>query len=272
MTLRRSTWVRTYPVRTFYFLAFTISWVGWVPSLATSWGVPGFSNPLWTVFLVLPAIGPALAAKFTNDWQGYPPVSLNSLFRWPVAPQWYVLAVGLPLSVLWVANSLSHWLSTTSASSPVRGKSLAVFCLLSCLVNPWEEVGWRGFALKRLQARHSVFTASLLVGSLWGIWHMPLFFVNQGPISMTMTPFWPWFIGILGWSFVMTWLYNGTAHNLLICSVCHVASNGFGALLGIDSYWALAVTKVSLALVVWLIYGSELTAVPTRDGDAEKDF
>ena len=248
-------WVEAQPVTTFYLLAFAISWLGWIPSLLASSGISLFNNPLWTTFLVLPALGPTLAAKLVLNWQGHTPAPLKALFRWRLALGWYLVALSLPLLVVWTANQISGWLPAAINLAPLRGKPLAIFVLLSTLVNPWEEVGWRGFALRRLQVHYSSVRATLLVGSLWGAWHVPIFFIQEGPMSMSMVPFLPWFLGLLGWSFVLTWLYNHTVGSVLLCSLCHIAGNGFSALLGTESYWALAIIKLSLGLLVWLVYG-----------------
>lgn len=249
---RLTSWAQAHPISTFYGLAFAIAWLGWVPSLAASAGIAYFAHPVWSVLLLLPAVSPALAAGLTLGWRGDSVTPLPTLFRWQVSPRWYIVAVGLPLVTVWLANSASQWLSTGVVLPPVRGKDLILFTTLSVLANPWEEVGWRGFALSRLQSRFPVFTASLLVGSLWGVWHLPLFFIHTGTMAMTSIPFLPWFIGTVGWSFVLAWLFNHTGGNVLICSLCHIASNAFSAALGTNSFWALAFVKVGLALVLWL--------------------
>lgn len=261
MTSRHFAWVHTHPVTTFYLLAFSMAWTGWLPSLLASGGFSAFKHPLWAVWLLLPALGPALAARLTVGWQGHTPTPLSALFEWRVSSWWYLLAVGFPLLTVLMANGLSQYLSPGIALAPVRGNSLAAFILLSLVVNPWEEVGWRGFALRRLQENYSSFRATLLVGILWGCWHLPIFFILEGPISMAAIPILPWFVGLLGWSFVMTWLFNSSGCSLLICTLCHVAGNGFGALLGTGSFWTLALMKVGLALVLWLLFGSGLPPV-----------
>ncbi len=269
MSTRRTAWVQAHPITTFYLLAFVISWSGWVPSLGASAGIAFFRHPVWIVCLILPALGPALAAKFTTEWQGQTSVPIRNLFRWRVSPKWYVVAVCLPLLVVGVANGLSSLISPSVDLAPEHGAKLAIFLLISLAVNPWEEVGWRGFALQQLQMRYSPLTATLLVGILWGVWHLPIFFIHEGPMQMAMIPFWPWFLGILGWSMVMTWLFNHAGSSLLICALCHVAGNGFGALLGTDSFWALSLVKMGTALVLWLSYGPGLKTASVRLGPAQ---
>ncbi len=255
MTTRSSVWVQSHLVTIFYLLAFAISWIGWVPTLAASAGLSFFAHPLWAVTLIFPAIGPALAAKLALQWQrtGHTATPLLSLFRWRVSWRWYAFAIITPLLLVAVSTGLSHWLVQQTLPVSMRLKDFMLFLLLSVLVNPWEEVGWRGFALTRLQARYSAGIATGIVGVLWGVWHLPLFFVHQGPMSMAAIPFWPWFVGLLGQSFIMTWLFNRSGRSLLIVALYHIATNGFSALIGVSSYWALAGAKVTLALSLWLL-------------------
>jgi membrane protease YdiL (CAAX protease family) len=126
--------------------------------------------------------------------------------------------------------------------------------LASSLSNPSEEVGWRGFALPHLQKRHTALVATLIVGILWGLWHLPLFFWNGNPISEQ--PLLPWFISTVASAFVYTWLYNSTNGSLLPAALFHVALNTFGAVIGGVSVVALALLNVLVALVLAVAFGS----------------
>lgn len=81
---------------------------------------------------------------------------------------------------------------------------IAVLAAISLLANPWEEVGWRGFALDRLQEQCHPIVAALVVGIFWGLWHIPLFFLTGS--GMTSFPLWPWFAGLIGRSYLVAWL------------------------------------------------------------------
>ena len=167
--------------------------------------------------------------------------------------RWYALAVALPLGIVGAAAVLSRWLPQAPSPAPLRGHDFALFLLLSLLANPWEEVGWRGFALGRLQARYPAAGATLIVGALWGLWHLPLFLLREGPMPMARLPVVPWFVALLGQSFVMTWLFNRAGRSLAVVALYHVATNGFSAFIGVSSYGALAAVKVALALGLWLL-------------------
>jgi len=86
-----------------------------------------------------------------------------------------------------------------------------------------EELGWRGFALPRLQARHSALAASLIVGAAWGIYHFPLFLL--GSPTRPLALFLPFAIGSVIMSIFYTWMYNGTGGSLLIVVLLHATTN-----------------------------------------------
>ena len=86
-----------------------------------------------------------------------------------------------------------------------------------------EELGWRGFALPRLQARRSALAASLIVGSVWGAYHFPLFLLGT-PIR-PLALFLPFAISCAIMSIFYTWMYNGTGGSLLIVVLLHAITN-----------------------------------------------
>lgn len=223
--MNASSLVKTYPISTFYLVAFGISWLGWVPSLATAWGLADFTNPLWQSTLLLAATGPTLAAVLVVRW-----AALQQLPLWRrVSVRWYGLALVLPLALVGGAALLARWRPSVSGAVPLRGERFEWFLLLSVLANPWEEVGWRSFALRRLQATQSAGWAALVVGLLWALWHLPLFLLPTGPLSMAQKPVLLWGVGTLAQSFILAWLFNRTRGSLLVVILYHVATNGFDA-------------------------------------------
>lgn len=250
---------------TFYLLAFTISWAGWVPVLLGSYGVAVFQSPLWKACYVLPAIGPAVAVGITvrlRRESGSLPQRLRALFRWRISPRWYLIAVLMPLGLLLIAAGLSRvWPTPSAATSlPLSASGLVTFSFLSLLANPCEEVGWRGFALTRLQARYHPIVATLIVRVLWSAWHVPIFLLPAGTISMSSVPFAPWFVATMAVSFVVTWLFNSASSSVLIASLFHVAMNVVGAVIGVSSYPALAVVEVLAAIGLCVLYGPRLAS------------
>ncbi len=243
--------MRKRPLFWFYLLAFAISWAGWLPMVAASRGVSWFQHPAFQILLLLPAAGPALAAiivqravvgkKETGRW-------FRSLWRWRVEWRWLGTAIILPAVLLLASQATAQVLGLPSAwESPDENKaSLVVFMFVTALLsNPWEEVGWRGFATPRLQKRHTALTTSLIVGVLWALWHLPLFFWTDNPMSDY--PFTVWFISTVGEAFIYTWLYNSTRGNVLIVALYHVLCNTYGVLIGSGSVIASCIVNIVVA-------------------------
>ncbi len=247
------------PVFWFYVLAFVISWLGWLPVVAASQGVSLFKHPAFQILLILPAVGPTLAAVIvqrvlvgkaeTDAW-------FRSLWRWKVGVLWLVVAIALP-AILHLADGLAERalglpVAFEMASEKTPGLVLAAF-MIALLSNPWEEVGWRGFALPRLQARHTAFTATLIVGTLWALWHLPIFFWTDNPMSRS--PFVIWFISTVASAFVYTWLYNSTQGSVLAVALYHVLDNTYGALIGSGSVAASCIVNVGVAVALVAVFG-----------------
>ena len=123
--------------------------------------------------------------------------------------------------------------------------------------NLWEEIGWRGFALPRLQKRFSPLVASLVLGFLWSLWHLALVL---NPIEeMAALPIWANLPYTLALSILYTWLYNHARGNLSVVSLFHAMTNAaaFTIMLGHPDFaghylFNLAVTIAFAAGVVVL--------------------
>ena len=87
-----------------------------------------------------------------------------------------------------------------------------------------EEIGWRGFALPRLLERWNAFTASLILGVVWALWHLPYFFFGM-PYSFLI-----YALYLLAVSVLMTWIFNHTQGSLLVAVIFHFWFNMFDIL------------------------------------------
>jgi CAAX protease family protein len=82
-----------------------------------------------------------------------------------------------------------------------------------------EELGLRGFALPRLQARYGPVKSSLIVGTLWYLWHLPIL-VGRGPASLVLFG-----VMVMLLSFIFTWMFNGSGGSLLPGLLFHAFQN-----------------------------------------------
>jgi membrane protease YdiL (CAAX protease family) len=123
-----------------------------------------------------------------------------------------------------------------------------------------EEVGWRGYATDGLQARHSAVVASLIVGVVWALWHMPLFLIDgtwqAEHLGFGTQLFWLWMMAVVIESIVYTWITNNTQRSIVAAILFHFVGNAFGQLFAL-SYRAevytqlLSIPAVLLVVAVW---------------------
>jgi len=153
----------------------------------------------------------------------------------------------VPAIILLIAYASSTTLPLTAESLvPRSGGALLVLLAISICANPCEEIGWRGFALPRLQARYGPVTASFVVGLLSALWHAPL--LLSAPMSAY--PLLPWTIGTVCIAFIATWLYNSTRRSLWVLALFHVALNTLSAWIGITSFYVYALISLLLAALL----------------------
>ena len=99
---------------------------------------------------------------------------------------------------------------------------VGVWLIYEILTNG-EEIGWRGYVLPRLQAQHSALTSSLILGVIWGLWHLPRFLTDFDPVRFG------WFmVHILAQTIIYTWLFNNTRGSLLLVTLYHACANTAG--------------------------------------------
>ncbi|MGB8701640.1 MAG: type II CAAX endopeptidase family protein [Thermosynechococcaceae cyanobacterium] len=248
--------MRKYPVAWFYILAFGISWLGMISIVLSSRGIAPFDSPYFQFLSIFFAVGPALAAvilsQVTHGKAGVKDL-LKGLIRWRVGLVWYIVAVLSPVVLLTVAQVVTKLLSlpVTIAVPQVNLSPYVIFGFgVSFFANTCEEIGWRGFALPRLQKRHNALLATLIVGMLWGFWHFPLVFL-AGPMSEY--PF-LWFNSIVADAFMYTWIYNSTKGSILLVALFHGSLNIFGAFItGVSpAAYTLLNCVVAIALIAVL--------------------
>jgi membrane protease YdiL (CAAX protease family) len=250
--------VRRYPVTAFFVLACALSWWPWI---------------LYSVGLSptpIVGVGPFLAAllvlALTEGKSGVVGL-LRRMVRWRVGLQWYAVALLLPIVVILAAAALNVFLlgaQRTSSVADLGGwSSFLLLFLLSLLIpgfaGTWEEPGFRGYALPRLQFRYSALIASLILGVLWAFWHLP-FVVTGEHIWIDATLF------IIEWSIVYTWLFNNAKGSVLIVMLFHAMNNTFSSAFesqmfsGADSVnqaWLRLALWGVVAIVLVIVYGSQ---------------
>lgn len=136
---------------------------------------------------------------------------------------WYIAAFGAPL----IATGLTVAVLPLIGSGVPRLQTwytpLVAIALLIPLTGFFEEVGWRGLMLDRLQARMSPLAATMLVATVWGLWHFPMY-ARQMPEGARTPVLFAWFVaGTFPLSVIFTWMYNRTGRRLFPVIVLHAS-------------------------------------------------
>ncbi len=186
------------------------------------------SSPVFVLAVAAPTISATIITYMLSRWTGLGDL-YSRIVRWRFGVQWYALVViGVPL-IGYVVSRLAAEPVRYDLSTPLL---VLTFLLGQLILGPLgEELGWRGFALPRLLQRFSPLGASLLLGAIWGVWHLPSFFVSSLVQSSLAIPL--FLFGALCMSILATWLYLHTGGSVLITVLFHLAFNAalnaFGA-------------------------------------------
>ena len=259
--------IRRHPLTTFFVLAFGITWVVWVPRAA---GVP--LGVVGQVSTWAPAIAALLAAALTGGRGAVRELGVR-LVRWRVGWQWYVVVILGPAAFsLAVAGAYvllgGSW--ADAAPPALREGSLLLlplFLLILALTDGLgEELAWRGFALPRLLTRYNALVASLVLGVLWGLWHLPLVWTEGA--TMYQQPVWLLLLDIMAKSVLFTWVFLHTRGSVLLAMLFHGATNLFAVSPEVSSTGDLTLPLVAagakwmLVVVVVVVAGPGLARGP----------
>jgi membrane protease YdiL (CAAX protease family) len=239
----------------FFVLAYLFSWWAWIPY---AWGKS--PNPI-------ASFGPFLAAlvvlALTEGRRGVLGL-LRRMVHWRIDLRWYAVALLVPIiltlaaSVLNVALGAPPPSATAIAAWPNVLSTFVLVLLVPGLGGAWEEPGWRGYALPRLQAGRSALRSSLILAVLIAGWHLPLMVAGQVSYSDIVL--------ILAAVIVVNSLFNSTGGSVLVVMVLHAMNNAVSGSFfspmfsGADSSrqsWLLALVWGIAAVVVLLRSGPE---------------
>ena len=210
----------------FFVLAFAWSWFFWLLAPRLRLEAPVTA----TALALVGGFGPSLAAVAVVAHQaGHCGLRrwLSRCLKWQVGWRWMALAFFFPVAFMGLAAAIHVALGGTLPPSPAAGHVLlaaANFVLVFLVGGPLgEEFGWRGYALPALQRRWGWRIASLVLGAVWTLWHLPLFYsagTVQSHLLMGL-----YALSSIASSVLFAWLFNRTEGSVLLVLVLHTAVN-----------------------------------------------
>ena len=214
-----------WPVVLCLVLVYLFTWVLWVPRAA---GVPvGMVGRLWTW---MPAIAAVVATALTGGRKAL--LDLGSrLVRWRVGWWWWFLIIAGPAAFSMLVAGLYGLVGGSAAAavpSVLRASVVQIPLLLVILAMTdglGEEPAWRGFALPRMLEYGNALTASLILGVVWALWHLPLQWTAG--YAQFQLPWWLLLLDVSAKSVIFTWVFLRTRGSALIAIVLHATTNLF---------------------------------------------
>ena len=211
---RLATWSRRHDLGIYFLLAYLISWLPWPLVVLNPDSSPMVPFGPWIAALI--------AAGLSGGRRSLGQL-LAQLARWRSSLGWYAAAVLLPLGILGLAAALTSAVGGSMAFSPGPEwtQVAATFVSTMILIGVFEEVGWRGYALPRLQQSMGGLPAALVLGVVWAAWHLPELVsdpTRQRPVLQFV-------ILVVAQSVFLTWLYCSTAGALPLVIISHAATD-----------------------------------------------
>lgn len=195
---------------------------------------------------------------------------LKRYVQWRVGWKWFLAAALLEPAFIIAGVYINAMLTQVQPDFSIvfAHQLFGASAILSLFVLPFfmfeiitngEEMGWRGYVLPRLQAKYNALTSTLILGIIWGFWHLPKYLSHFGTVAFA------WFmLHIIAFAVVQTWLYNNTKGSLLIVAISHAASNAVSIFVpmastisseNMGSYIAYAMLEVAAAVALTVIAG-----------------
>ncbi len=267
-------WMQRHPLFSFFFLAYAITWIIFSPYVLAEWGIlpkTSYNN----LFFILHTFGPAMAGyimfRVMDGKAGW--LGLRKRIK-QVHASWFWYAfilLGIPALILLGILVLPGALVSFQGLTPKLLISYPfIFVLIFFGGGPLgEEIGWRGFALPRMQSRYGALRASLLLGVLWTIWHLEdLFTASQGGGPGTgLTAFTfhlpIFFVMVMELAIIMTWVFNHTHGSVFIAVLLHASYDAFGSTVQ-PLFSVPIVSKTNLAFAIGFAVPALLILILTR--------
>jgi membrane protease YdiL (CAAX protease family) len=213
----------------FLLVTFAWTWLLWLPSVISQ---SGHSDPLFSVLFIIGGYGPFVGA-FSTSYINERKEGVKALWKrfWNVKIdiRWLLITIFFFPSLFVVSSLLIILLQGTPPILPWVSQP---WVIISYLLTAFfaggfsEEFGWRGYALDCFQAKTSALVSSLIVGVIWGLWHLPVWFIAGDPHGLGGIPdFFLFLLEVIFLSILYTWVYNNTNRSILIAIIFHTVYN-----------------------------------------------
>lgn len=207
----------------FLLLSFSITWglIGLYvlqPELAVRWlGEISGRHPVFVLAVWAPAFAAFAVVLLYGGLKGFA-AFLSRLLLWRCPPAWVAfLLLGVPLT--FVAGALLKGTPVLAGLQYETATGAVAAMAFMLILGPIEEFGWRGVAQPILQRHMAPIWAAILIGSIWGVWHVPAFLLSG--LVQSGWDFWPFFFGNVALAVIVTPLFNVSRGSILLAMAFH---------------------------------------------------
>lgn len=241
--------MRRHPLAVFFALAFALPWFVWGTALAEQAGWIGWHIPGSLAFWIGLPIASFVAAALTGGWPAVKDLLLR-MVRVRVGVQWYAAALFATPVLAGLAA-----LVALAAGLPLAPEAASWLGILGAFAfNAWmwlltEETAWRGFALPRMLPRLGEIGANLVLGAIWAVWHLPLFWIEGS--FQSQLPFAAFALSTIATSMLIGWVFRGARGSVLVAALFHASADVSIGYSGVMS---------SHPVVLWVFVALQLAA------------
>lgn len=223
-----------YNALTYFILTFTISWLGAfivvAPKLVHGQPIQKMDGiVMFPIMLIGPVSSSIILTRLNEGKTGLRNL-ISRIRKWKVPFKWYFIAIIIPPSLILIALVFLK-----TFVSPIFTPNFFVLGILFGLpAGFFEEIGWTGYAFPKLQLKMTSIRSSILLGFIWGLWHLPVidFLGAASPHGKYLIPFALSFIfAMAAIRVIICWIYANTK-SILLAQLMHVISTGSLVVLG----------------------------------------
>jgi len=236
----------------FLLIAFAIAWgilalyIFMSDQMTRAFGQLTGQHPLFFLAVWAPAIAAFVLVLCYTGVSGLIRF-LSRVLLWRCSWAWYAfLIVGIPL--VFLAGAAMRGTLLTDPFPFATLPSMLIALVMAAIKGPVEEFGWRGLALPLLQRKLAPIGAGLVLGVIWGLWHLPAFLLSGTQQSQWAVA--PFFVGCIALSVIVTPLFNASRGSILLTALFHftVMNPVLPAAEPYDTYSLVVVA----AVIAWL--------------------
>lgn len=240
--------IKRHPLISYFIIAYVVTWVFLFPIVGNiyseNWHFLGALGPTVSAFLVV---------YITKGKEGIRNLK-KRLFKYKVGSKWILVALS-PIALFILAllidyiisGSLFNFREFISTNELSRPSLFFLWILPLVFYGIFEEIGWRGFALPRLQKKYTAFKATFILTIFWGFWHFPMFFYR---FDFSLFIFFGFFISLFFGAIIFTSLINSTKGSIFVVMVWHFLWNVVAV---IDTIRLTTIMSVMITIAAILI-------------------